>query len=102
MHYGLIEKIIMDDDNIVLKIVKAIYAITVLITHIWTVIIALQNGKIITGIIAFFTPVFSWIYWGIFHHYLCNSIYVVLVIILISISIILLIIDFISDKLSNL
>ena len=41
----------------------SIYAITAIITHIWTVYIAFTVGGLIAGIVSLFLPVIAEIYW---------------------------------------
>lgn len=40
-----------------------VFAITALITHIWTVIIAFSVGGFLAGILSLFLPVISELYW---------------------------------------
>lgn len=40
-----------------------VFAITALITHIWTVIIAFSVGGFLAGILSLFLPVLSELYW---------------------------------------
>lgn len=55
-------------DNLILMFVLqywGIFAITSIITHIWTVIIAFSEGGIISGLFTFIAPGISEIYWMI-------------------------------------
>ena len=40
-----------------------IWPITALITHIWTVVVAFEHGGMVSGVISFFVPFLSEIYW---------------------------------------
>lgn len=40
-----------------------VFEITAVATHIWTVVIAFNAGGFLAGVISFFLPVFSEIYW---------------------------------------
>lgn len=43
--------------------IAGIFAITALITHIWTVIIAFTEGGFLSGIISLFLPFLAELYW---------------------------------------
>ncbi len=49
----------------ILGSIFAVFSITAIITHIWTVIIAFKAGGMIAGIISLFLPVLSELYWMI-------------------------------------
>ena len=41
----------------------SIFSITAMVTHIWTVVIAFIEGGFLSGVVSFFIPVLSELYW---------------------------------------
>lgn len=49
----------------ILKLLYSIFAITAIITHIWTTIIAFSHGGFFGGLLTFILPFLSELYWMI-------------------------------------
>lgn len=59
-------------------LIASVFGITAFIVHIWTVIIAFTEGGFFGGILTFFVPVLSEIYW-MFQMFGVNDTYAYLV-----------------------